>query len=474
MSWSLRYRLLSHIRSSIWIVPLIAVFVQFILKRLSERLGVWMLHQGYYDLKTGFYGLDVAGASAMLERVFSLSVSCLVFAFGSLLVAIQVAGGQYTPRIIATTLLRDNVIRTIVGLFVVTLLWSNRTLVQIGFLEKVPQFQVFIASILALFSLIAFLVLINYAARLLRPVSLVRTVAEAGLKVIAKTYPTLHVQAAAPAATPQPVKRHRGFFSWGARAVQAPVPASAGRGTPSRVIRHQGSSGIVIAVNVPALIAIARRADCVIELVPEVGDFVAVDEPLFHLYGDVKSIDGQSVRDLVALGSERTLEQDPMFAFRIEVDIALKALSPAINDPTTAVLAIDQLHRLLRSVGQRSLRGEEIADETGRPRLVVRTPTWVDFVHITFREIRQAGGGNLQVVRRLRAMIHNLLETAPPHRHPELLLELELLDREIVRRLVDPEDIALARMPDPQGLGGAWPAWRQQAEKEPAAVTTEA
>jgi hypothetical protein len=84
---------------------------------------------------------------------------------------------------------------------------------------------------------------------------------------------------------------------------------------------------------------------------------------LFRLYGGAAAIDDRQLQASVALGSERTLEQDPTFAFRILVDIAIKALSPAINDPTTAVLAIDQLHRLLRHVGLRHVSREEICDE---------------------------------------------------------------------------------------------------------------
>ena len=110
----------------------------------------------------------------------------------------------------------------------------------------------------------------------------------------------------------------------------------------------------------------------------------------------------------VAFGPERTLEQDPMFAFRIIVDIALKALSPAINDPTTAVLALDQVHRLLRVVGQRKLRGEVIVDDSGRPRVIFRTPNWEHYVHVACSEIRACGAGNLQVARRMRAMLENL------------------------------------------------------------------
>ena len=117
-----------------------------------------------------------------------------------------------------------------------------------------------------------------------------------------------------------------------------------------------------------------------------------------------------------------------MFAFRIIVDIALKALSAAINDPTTAVLALDQVHRLLRMVGQRKLRGEVIVDENGRPRLIFRTPNWEHYVQVACNEIRACGAGNLQVARRMRAMLENLRRTLPEHRHAALDTELDLLD----------------------------------------------
>ena len=126
-----------------------------------------------------------------------------------------------------------------------------------------------------------------------------------------------------------------------------------------------------------------------IELVPQVGDFIATDEPLFKLYGGAASPDeGGLIRSTVAFGPERTMEQDPTFAYRIIIDIALKALSPAINDPTTAVIAIDQLHRLLRKAGNRNLRTDEILDESGQLRQIVRTPNWEDFVHLALTEIR--------------------------------------------------------------------------------------
>ena len=149
------------------------------------------------------------------------------------------------------------------------------------------------------------------------------------------------------------------------------------------------------------------------------------------------------------------MEQDPTFAFRILVDIAIKALSAAINDPTTAVLAIDQLHRLLRVVGLRKLRGEVFRDEAGELRLVFRTPNWEDYVHLACTEIRHCGAGSIQVMRRMRSMLGNLMQTLPPHRHAELRQQLKLLDRTVDGHYAFPEDRALAGIADPQGLGGA-------------------
>jgi uncharacterized membrane protein len=208
-------------------------------------------------------------------------------------------------------------------------------------------------------------------------------------------------------------------------------------------------------VNVRELLAAARRCQGVVEVAPQVGDFVAVDEPLFVLYGGTAALDDRTLRALVAFGSERTIDQDPTFAFRILVDIALKALSAAINDPTTAVLAVDQLHRLLRMAGLRHLHGDVITDADGAMRVIFRTPDWEDFVQLTFREIRRYGAGSFQIARRLRAMGENLMQTLPEHRHAALRTELDLLDRAIGTQFVFPEDQALACIADAQGLGGA-------------------
>jgi uncharacterized membrane protein len=420
MYWGRLRRVGRYVRSSLWTVPLLAIPVAMI----ATRLVHWLDAQREWTL----FGFGVAGAQALLQAATTATLSFLVFTFGSLLVAIQVASGQLTPRIIATTLLRDNVVRYTVGLFMLTFIFVQSVADRID--SSVHQLPLFVAATLTLACFAAFLYLIDYAARLLRPISILTRVGNEGLAVIKSVYPDPSLGADLPKS-----QRHK----------LAP---------PDRVIEHQGTSGIVLAVNLEKLKSEAGTLHGVIELVPQVGDFVAIDEPLFNLYGGARTVEDDVLRSAVAFGSERTVEQDPTFAFRIVIDIALKALSPAINDPTTAVLAIDQLHRLLRLVGMRHLRTDEILDRSGQLKVIVRTPNWDDFVHLVFSEIRGCGASNLQVARRLRAMIENLNETLPDHRQHELREQSTLLDLEIERLFRYPQERMLARLADSQGLGG--------------------
>ena len=156
--------------------------------RITYGIDGWLLRTGRIDDTTAFFGLTMVGARSALDTIVTLNLSFLVFTFGSLLVAIQVAGGQYTPRIIATTLLRDNAIRFTVGYFVFTLLFTVRVLTRMGG-EIVHQFNTFIAGVLGLVSIVVFLYLIDYAARFLRPVSIVKRVGESGIAVIQSVYP---------------------------------------------------------------------------------------------------------------------------------------------------------------------------------------------------------------------------------------------------------------------------------------------
>jgi uncharacterized membrane protein len=419
MAWNRLYLLTSYLKSSLWVVPFAAIPLELVVTQALHIFDPWL---GWRLLN-----LSAPGAKSVLETIVSASLSFAVFTFGFLLVAIQVASGQLTPRIIATTLLRDNVVRLVVGLFIFTLLLAGSALSKMQ--EEPAQLVMFVVATLGVLCFAAFLYVIDYAARLLRPITILTRLGARGIEVIEAVYPELDFEAHHASDTVTLQK-------------------------PERVVRHQGASEIVIAVNAKALKAAAAASRGVIEFVPQVGDFVATGEPLFNLYGAAKALDGRRLRAAVAFGPERTLEQDPTFAFRVIIDIGVRALSQAINDPTTAVLALDQLHRLLRTVGQRNLRTDDIVDVAGQLRVVLRTPNWEDFVHLSFTEMRRGGSDQIQVVRRLRSTLENLLQILPEHRCVPLRQEVVLLEREIGRHFTTPVEAELARVPDRQGLGG--------------------
>ena len=138
------------------------------------------------------------------------------------------------------------------------------------------------------------------------------------------------------------------------------------------------------------------------------------------------------LRGMVALGHERTIDQDPAFAVRIIVDIAIRALSPAVNDPTTATQMINHLGAVLAGVGARVLSGRgALVDADGHLRLAVHTRSWDDYLDLGVSEIRQYGRGSPQICRRLRAMLMDLDSTVLPVNRPAVRRQLEVLDETV-------------------------------------------
>jgi uncharacterized membrane protein len=301
-------------------------------------------------------------------------------------------------------------------------------LARIG--ESVPRLSAFLAAYGTVAAIGVFLYMIDRVGKSLRPVSVLTAIGRVGHDVIEAVYP------------------HR---LTGAEDTTNAVPAMPA-GDCRRIVGNV-RTGVVLAFDPDGLAALARQADCLIEVVPQVGDFVAKGDPLFRLFGG--DLDDRDLQQSVAIGPERTMEQDPAFAFRIIVDVAAKALSPAINDPTTAVLALDQLHHLLRSVGLRNLATGQVRDATGRLRLAYRTPNWEDLVGLAVTEIRHYGKDSIQIARRMRAMLESLIRALPPERAVRLREELDLLHRTVDRGFLDAEDRTRADRPDSLGMGGA-------------------
>jgi uncharacterized membrane protein len=419
MDWLQRYRFRSLIRSSVWLPPLLGMVAALLLHQVTRQV----------DMALGSKAeLGPDGARALLGALSSSMLTFIVFVFSILLVAVQLASAQLTPRIIALVY-RSPILKLSLTFFVFEFTFTLAVLSRID--DAVPRVSMWMAVWGSVACIALFIYMIDSVGKGLRPVSLLTRVGSAGQEIIRAEYPEL-------VAGTQDVPTN-----------VALLPQE----QPSRTVPSE-ATGAVLAFDEAGLVELARRAECLIELVPQVGDFVTPGDPLFRLYRGGEAIADRRLQQAVAVGSERTLEQDPEFAFRIIVDIASKALSPAINDPTTGVLAIDQIHRLLGTVSRRQLDTGRVSDAEGRLRLAYRTPDWEDFVSLSVTEIRQFGRESIQIVRRMRAMLESLIKVVPPQRVELLRAELELLDRGIAQDFRDPEDRVRATLADSLGVGG--------------------
>ena len=197
---------------------------------------------------------------------------------------------------------------------------------------------------------------------------------------------------------------------------------------------------------------LAADADAVLLLELGVGDFIYPGSTVLRIDERGGKLNDDRLRELVLVDRERTFEQDPAFGFRLLVDMASAALSPAVNDPTTAVQVLDELAELLRMLSDRRLRGS-ISDREGTPRLYYLAPSWEDYVGLACDEIRHYGADQPQIARRMKAMLDSLAEIAPPDRQAPIGEQQQLLRARVIQTYPDPAERARAEIADPQGIG---------------------
>jgi uncharacterized membrane protein len=423
MTWLQRYRLRHFLRFTFWSVPVAWMLAALI----AVRFVRWIDDQTSWS----WFEFTAEGAREVLVGLSSSMLTFIVFAVSALLLAVQLASAQLTPRIIALVFSLRRV-KVSVGVFLFAYTFTLGTLGRLE-TQHVPQLLVFLSVFSTLSSIALFFWFVQQVGMSLRPVFVLQRLWEEGLQVIDSVYP----RAFDPTISP---------------------PLLSDLNTlpkPARIIEHTGNSGAFLAFGAKELLIAAQQAACVIEMVPQVGDFVSHGDPLFRIYPANSAIKAEALYQMVAFGPERTLEQDPGCAFRLMVDIASRSLSPAINDPTTAVLAIDQIHRRLRAIGQKQLDTGTVCDEHGKLRLLYPTPQWEGFVSLAVIEIRLFGASSIQIPRRLRAMLEHLIAVLPDTRAPALHRELSLLHRAVERDYPDAEDRRSAETGDRQGIGGS-------------------
>jgi uncharacterized membrane protein len=173
-------------------------------------------------------------------------------------------------------------------------------------------------------------------------------------------------------------------------------------------------------IDLPRLLAVARRLDGQLRLTIAVGDTMFERQVIIAMSTTPNAADERELLGAIEAGIERSFDQDPRLALRLLNDIGLRALSTAINDPYTAIQAIDGIEGLLRMLATRHLDVSVVPDGSGQPRVHLAMPNWEQFVRAGVDELIHSGHGTPSVRHRLHTLLTNLIAVSPPVRVPAL------------------------------------------------------
>jgi len=395
-----------------------AISAGVFLPRLEDRVLPHLVSPISVSAATAIYSSIASGMIALTGVVFSLTF-----------VMVQFSATAYSPRLVLW-FARDPLLAHAFGTFTATFLYALAALAWVDRSGSggVPLLSALTVLALLLASIAMFVGLIGRIAAL----QITRTLAftgDRGRRVIDTTYPR----------------------------ASGPLPNTSAQTFPDvesvQTVTYHGPPLAVQGIATSALVSIAVQSDALVEVTVAVGDTISESTPLFRIVNARAAIDERELRRTIAFGVERTFDQDPKYAIRLLVDIAIRALSSAINDPTTAVQALDQIGDLLLRLGRRQLEIGAFNDDFGRVRVIVPFPSWDDFLRLAFGEISAYGARSVQVMRRMLALISDLSASVPPERRPALEQWQTRLRRSVVDNFFDAEQRTAALAEDRQGLG---------------------
>ncbi len=422
--WRLVFQTRQYLRGSLWFLPLLGGLAGAVLGLLEAPIArtVDVPNSLQYSASTASTVLSaIVGSTAALTG-FVVTVSVLV---------VQMATGTFSARYMRLWY-RDRVLHVLLALLIGTFTFSFTLLagVEEG---SVPDLGITTSGALMALDMFLFLFFLDRFIHRLRPVAVASLVAEAARR----SFQSL-VRAASGVDAPEIL--HERFES---------------REEPTLVVRSQ-HAGCIQAVHGRGLVNFAREHGCVVVLEHLVGDFVPEGAAVISVYGgdEASRSSERRLQGMIALGVERTIEQDPAFALRIMVDIAIRALSPAVNDPTTAVQVLNHLGDTLRLIGAADLEPRR-RDGDAPGRVLIPARGWHDFLALGVTEIRQYGASSVQVVRRLRALLEELQGSVLPEHRRAVEDELARLEAQVELEFGTSADLDRAREADPQGIGGA-------------------
>jgi uncharacterized membrane protein len=412
------YRVRRHLGSSLWFVPVVCVFagvgLSFGTIALDRLAGGSLVPRSLVG--------DPEAALAVLTTVAASMVTLTALVLTITMVVVQLAMGQFTPRVLRT-ILRDRPSQLAIGVFVATFVHAMLVMREVrvggsGEEGYVPGLAILVSFVLVIVSIVVLVWYVNHIGQALTVASLIDAVGDDARRLLDRLHP----------------------------------PGSRTKPPQEDGVVRAIDQGVVVKLDIDALVREAQRADAVVELLYGVGDFVPGGAPLFRVRGGGR-VDSEALLDAVALGNERTLDEDLAYGFRLLVDVSVRSVSEAMGDPSTATQAIDRIHDLLRQLANSPLPDGDHLDKHGDLRVRVPTLSWEGYVRLAVDELRIHGGHSMQVMRRLEAMLTDLLEIAPPERRMILEQELRLLELAVPTVFDADIDRRAATTPDQQGIG---------------------
>jgi uncharacterized membrane protein len=423
MTWATRFRIREYLHESLWVVPALGAVIGIL-------GGAVLISIDSHVKVPSSWAYSPSTASTVLSAIVGAVAALTGFVVTVTVLVAQMASGSFTPRSMRLWY-RDPVLKGTLALLIGTLAYSFSLLRRIES-AFVPDLGVTLAGVLLIVGLVIFVLFLNRFVHLLRPVAVAALVAKRVRESLDDDIAGMR----------------------GVRDVFAGPPESTDE-PPALEVRC-ARPGAVQAVNLRGVATWAGQHECLVVMRHSVGEFVEVGDLLFEVYGDPGEVDAaeRDLRGLVALGLERTIEQDPVFALRVMVDVANKALSPAVNDPTTAVQILDYLGDSLRVIGEADRSASCWHAGAARRGVVVPVRRWEDFLSLGITEIREFGSTSIQVMRRMRAVLEKLLQEVRPENRAAVKAEIARLDATVAAGFSGSIDRDRAGIADRQGLGG--------------------
>ncbi|CAM5424469.1 MULTISPECIES: DUF2254 domain-containing protein [Streptomyces] len=419
-----------HLRDTFWFAPtaaMVAVFVVWLAAQALDTAIVDALRDdGDYETLDELLRF-AQDAKAVVSAVGSAMMTFIGVVFSISLVAVQMASGQFTPRVVRL-FVRSRITKATFAVFLATFVLTLLVLTAFDTVDDprdvttLPLVQSILTLGMVALSLLLFVLYVNSTLRLMRISHVIARIATESFRAISSMPPP---------------------------ASGAEIPEL---GSATAWVPHEGRAGVLRDVHIARLVRVARRHGVVLRLIPRIGDFVVPGTPLLAVHGGAAPPPG-ALRYTTSVGVERTYHQDLGFGLRQLCDIALRALSPAINDPTTAVQALDRTVQFLAALTRQPLDVALHRDRGGNVRLVQPVPGWTELVDLGFTEVRGCALGSPQVSRRMLAGLDDLVLLAPPDRREPLLRHRELLQQAVDGSAPNATDRAFALHPDRQGIG---------------------